>query len=438
MVNVEQILAKKKKIAIVGLGYVGLPLAVAFGNCFETIGFDIDKRKVESLENNYDATGEVSNEQLLETNIDYTTDPSRLSEASFIIVTVPTPIDVNNNPDLTPVRSSSIAIGKNLSSGSIIVYESTVYPGVTEEICVPLLEEYSGLKCGKDFTVGYSPERINPGDKVHTVDKIIKVVSGQDEQTLDTVAKVYELVVHAGVHRASSIQVAEAAKVIENTQRDLNIALMNELSIIFGKLGIPTKDVLAAAGTKWNFLPFTPGLVGGHCIGVDPYYLTHKAEQIGYHPQVILAGRRINDGMGKYVAENTVKKMIQVGKMVKGARVLVLGLTFKENVPDIRNTKVVDVIKELKDYAIEVLVHDPVADAAEAQHEYGIQLTDFADVGVVDAIVLAVAHNDYLQMPLETLKSFCDQRKGNSVLIDVKSAIDPQKANELGFVYWSL
>ncbi|OQY21085.1 MAG: GDP-mannose dehydrogenase [Desulfobacteraceae bacterium 4572_35.2] len=438
MVTVEKILAKEAKIAVVGLGYVGLPLAVAFSKCCDTIGFDIDKRKIEQLENNHDTTGEVSTEQLAESCIHYITDAGRLSEATFFIVTVPTPIDINNNPDLTPVRSSSITIGKHLRSGSIVVYESTVYPGVTEEICVPLLEEYSGLKCGSDFTVGYSPERINPGDKVHTVDKIIKVVSGQDERTLETVAKVYELVVNAGVHRASSIQVAEAAKVIENTQRDLNIALMNELSIIFGKLNISTKDVLAAAGTKWNFLPFTPGLVGGHCIGVDPYYLTHKAEQIGYHPQVILAGRRINDGMGKYVAENTVKKMIQVGKMVKGARVLVLGLTFKENVPDIRNTKVIDVINELQEYEIEVIVNDPVADPIEAQHEYGVHLTELIDVGLVDAIVWAVAHNEYMKMPLQEFKSLCGNRKTDGVLIDVKGAVDPRKAKEFGFVYWSL
>ncbi|OQY18438.1 MAG: GDP-mannose dehydrogenase [Desulfobacteraceae bacterium 4572_35.1] len=438
MVTVEQILARKAKVAVVGLGYVGLPLAVAFGNCCDTIGFDIDKRKVEQLENNHDATGEVTSEQLAQSNINYTTEASGLAEASFLIVTVPTPIDINNNPDLTPVRASSIAIGKHLQPGSIVVYESTVYPGVTEDLCVPLLEEYSGLTCGSDFTVGYSPERINPGDKVHTIDKITKVVSGQDEATLDTVAKVYEMVVTAGVHRASSIQVAEAAKVIENTQRDLNIALMNELSIIFGKLGIPTKDVLAAAGTKWNFLPFTPGLVGGHCIGVDPYYLTHKAEQIGYNPQVILAGRRINDGMGKYVAENTVKKMICSGKMVKGARVLVLGLTFKENVPDIRNTKVIDVIRELEEYEIEVIVNDPVADPLEAQHEYAVQLTPLSEVGQVDAIVWAVSHKAYAMIPLADLWALCGNGNGNGVLIDVKSSVAPDEAEKLGFVYWSL
>lgn len=438
MVNLEQIAGRKEKIAVVGLGYVGLPLAVAFGRCCDTIGFDIDSDKVEQLKTNYDATGEVSAEQLERTEVYYTTDADQLAQASFIVVTVPTPIDINHNPDLTPVRSSTITIGKNMGPGTIVVYESTVYPGVTEDICVPLLEEHSGLKCGVDFKVGYSPERINPGDKVHTVDKITKVVSGQDDETLDTVAGVYEMIISAGVHRARSIKVAEAAKVIENTQRDLNIALMNELSIIFGMLDIPTKDVLAAAGTKWNFLPFTPGLVGGHCIGVDPYYLTHKAEEIGYNPQVILAGRRINDGMGKYVAENTVKKMIAAGKMIKGAKVLVLGLTFKENVPDIRNTRVIDVVRELEEYEIEVLVNDPVADAVAARHEYGVQLTSLADVGKVDAIVWAVPHEQYIATPLSQFRDMCSNGNGPGVLIDVKSVVDAVQVRELGFIYWSL
>ncbi len=333
MVSIEQIKNRNAKIAVVGLGYVGLPLAAAFGHKADVIGFDIDERKMAQLREGNDTTGELTSAQLAATRLDYTTDPARLKEAQFLIVTVPTPIDGNNKPDLRPIESASRMIGANLAPGSIVVYESTVYPGVTEEIAVPILEEVSGLKCGVDFKVGYSPERINPGDKVHTVDKIIKVVAGQDTETLETVAQVYELVITAGVHRAASIKVAEAAKVIENTQRDLNIALMNELALIFGRMGIPTRDVLAAAGTKWNFLPFTPGLVGGHCIGVDPYYLTYKAEQIGYHPQVILAGRRINDGMGKHVAEQTVKKLIVADKAVKGARVLILGLTFKENCP---------------------------------------------------------------------------------------------------------
>ncbi len=438
MVTLEDIRSRKSKVAVVGLGYVGLPLAVAFGKCCDVIGFDIDRKKIEELKEGHDATGEVSSKELAATTIAYTADASQLSEAAFVIVTVPTPIDANKNPDLTPVRSASMTAGEFLQAGSIVVYESTVYPGVTEEICVPLLEEHSGLQCGRDFTVGYSPERINPGDKVHTVDKIVKVVSGQDAATLDTVAGVYEMIISAGIHRASSIQVAEAAKVIENTQRDLNIALMNELSIIFGMMNIPTRDVLAAAGTKWNFLPFTPGLVGGHCIGVDPYYLTHKAEEIGYNPQVILAGRRINDGMGKYVAENTVKKMIRAGKTIKGARVLVLGLTFKENVPDIRNTRVIDVVRELEDYDMDVIVNDPVADPQETLHEYGIELTSLEKIGPVDAIVWAVSHEIYKSISLLEMKKMCSNGNSQPVLVDVKGCISPQQAESEGFIYWSL
>jgi len=439
MTTVEKIRSGKNKIAVVGMGYVGLPLAVAFGKCCSVIGFDIDAHKIEQLKSGHDATGEVSTDNLRNSPLELTADPAALKQASFFIVTVPTPIDINKNPDLGPVRAASVTVGKYLQAGSIVVYESTVYPGVTEDICIPLLEEHSGLTCGKDFTVGYSPERINPGDKVYTVDKIVKVVSGQDAATLDTVAGVYELVISAGVHRASSIKVAEAAKVIENTQRDLNIALMNELSIIFGKLDISTRDVLAAAGTKWNFLPFTPGLVGGHCIGVDPYYLTHKAEEIGYNPQVILAGRRINDGMGKYVAENTVKNMIRAGKTIKGSRVLVLGLTFKENVPDVRNTRVIDVVKELQEYDIDVVVNDPVADANEALREYGLELTALEKVGPVDAIVLAVGHDAFKSISLHELKGMCRSESAHqAVLIDVKSCIAAQEARDAGFAYWSL
>lgn len=438
MTTVEKIRSRQDKVAVVGMGYVGLPLAVAFGKCCDVIGFDIDADKIEQLKGGHDATGEVTAAALGTSPVEFTATASALKQASFFIVTVPTPIDINKNPDLGPVRSASATVGKYLQQGSIVVYESTVYPGVTEDVCIPLLEEHSGLTCGKDFTVGYSPERINPGDKIHTVDKIVKVVSGQDADTLNTVAGVYELVISAGVHRASSIKVAEAAKVIENTQRDLNIALMNELSIIFGMLKIPTHDVLAAAGTKWNFLPFTPGLVGGHCIGVDPYYLTHKAEEIGYNPQVILAGRRINDGMGKYVAENTVKNMIRAGKTIKGSRVLVLGLTFKENVPDIRNTRVIDVVKELKEYYIDVIVNDPVADPHEALREYGLELTPLEKVGQVDAIVLAVAHADFKDFSLYELKKVYCSENGQPVLVDVKGCINPQEAKEAGFVYWSL
>jgi UDP-N-acetyl-D-galactosamine dehydrogenase len=438
MVTDTQIRQGKAAIAVIGLGYVGLPLAAAFGRQAKVIGFDISVKKIEELRGGFDATGELTAEDLASTRIEYTTDAGRLKEASFFIVTVPTPIDKYKKPDLTPVVSASRTIGKSLSRGSIIVYESTVYPGVTEEICVPILEQESGLKCGADFKVGYSPERINPGDKVHTVDKIVKVVSGQDAETLETVAKVYEMVVDAGVHRASSIKVAEAAKVIENTQRDLNIALMNELALIFNRLGISTRDVLEAAGTKWNFLKFFPGLVGGHCIGVDPYYLTHKAEEIGYHPQVIMAGRRINDGMGKYVAEMTVKKLIQADKTVKGARVLVLGLTFKENVPDIRNTRVIDIIEELREYGVEVLVHDPVASAEEARAEYGIDLVDIEAAGKFDGVVWAVAHQAFQSLDPARLRQFCTSGNGKGVVIDVKAVLNGNDVEAEGLIYWSL
>lgn len=437
MINLQQLINKKEKIAVIGLGYVGLPLAAAFGKKVDVIGFDIHQGKIEQLLGGYDATGELTTEQLQSTQIDYTVDPARIGEASFLIVTVPTPIDNNKKPDLSPLEAASRTIGRNLKPGAIIVYESTVYPGVTEDVCVPILEKESGLKCGTDFKVGYSPERINPGDKVHTVDKIIKVVSGQDDETLDTVAQVYELVVTAGVHRASSIKVAEAAKVIENTQRDLNIALMNELALIFGKMDIPTADVLEAAGTKWNFLKFTPGLVGGHCIGVDPYYLTYKAEEIGYLPQVILAGRRINDGMGKYVAENTIKKMIQADKTIKGSKVLILGMTFKEDVPDIRNSKVIDIIRELEDYGVEVLVHDPHACPLETRDEYNIDLIELDDLSQVDAVVWAVNHQLFEKNITQKLKSFVTgESKG--VLIDVKGVCKKPEIEQLGFLYWCL
>lgn len=438
MVTLDAIKSGNARLAVVGLGYVGLPLAAAFGRAVDVLGFDISAKKISELKNGRDSTCEMSAADLAATRIDYTLEPSRLREARFFIVTVPTPIDNHNTPDLTPVIAASRTVGQNLSPGSIIVYESTVYPGVTEEVCVPLLEKESGLKCGVDFKVGYSPERINPGDKVHTVDKIIKVVSGQDEETLETVARVYEMVVRAGVHRAPSIKVAEAAKVIENTQRDLNIALMNELAIIFNKLGISTRDVLEAAGTKWNFLKFTPGLVGGHCIGVDPYYLTFKAEEIGYNPQVILAGRRINDSMGKYVAEMTVKKLIQADKAVKGCRVLVLGLTFKENVPDIRNSKVVDVIDELREYGVDVLIHDPVASAEEAKHEYGIELACLENVGTVDAVILAVPHDRFKSISAAQLKALCSNGSGCGVVVDVKNVLDSDMVLNQGLGYWSL
>ncbi|WP_432820936.1 nucleotide sugar dehydrogenase [Trichloromonas sp.] len=438
MVDFKAIQSGNATVGVIGLGYVGLPLAAAFGHKAKVVGFDISIKKIKQLRDGFDETGELTAEELACTAIDYTTSAERLKDVSFFIVTVPTPIDDHNKPDLTPVVSASRSIGRNLSAGAIVVYESTVYPGVTEDICVPVLEQESGLKCGVDFKVGYSPERINPGDRVHTVDKIVKVVSGQDEETLETVAKVYEMVVTAGVHRASSIKVAEAAKVIENTQRDLNIALMNELAIIFNKMDIPTRDVLAAAGTKWNFLKFTPGLVGGHCIGVDPYYLTFKAEAVGYNPQVILAGRRINDSMGKYVAENTVKKLIHADKAVKGSRVLILGLTFKENVPDIRNSKVIDIVRELREYGIETLVHDPVASAEEARAEYGVELCSLEHIGAVDALVLAVAHKAYEELSVEQLKKLCSNGNGQGVVIDVKSIRSRQEIENAELVYWSL
>jgi len=424
-------------IAIVGLGYVGLPLAAAFAHHGKVIAFDISQKRITELSNGFDSTGELERQQLSHPNLAYTADASQLKQANFIIVTVPTPIDGSNNPNLTPLESASRTVGQNLSPGAIVVYESTVFPGATEEICVPILEQESGLTCGVDFKVGYSPERINPGDKTNTLDKIVKVVSGQDTETLEIVASTYEQIITAGVHRAPSIKVAEAAKVIENTQRDLNIALMNELSLIFNRMHINTKDVLAAAGTKWNFLKFTPGLVGGHCIGVDPYYLTFKAESIGYHPQVILAGRRINDGMGKYVAEMTIKQLIQQGMAIKGSKVAVLGLTFKENVPDIRNTRVVDVIRELEDYGMEVMVHDPLADGDESAHEYGIRLTDLSKIRGAVAIILAVPHRQYLEMAPQDFLQFTDSNTA-PLFIDIKSCLDRAPLAQHGFGYWSL
>lgn len=438
MVSYDDIQTKQATIALVGLGYVGLPLAAAFGRKAKVIGFDISSHKIDELRRGIDSTGELSTDELSSTRIELTDQPAMLKDAKFLVVTVPTPIDRNRKPDLSPLVSASTMIGQNLSPGSIVVYESTVYPGVTEDVCVPILEAESGLTCGVDFKVGYSPERINPGDKVHTIDKIIKVVSGQDEETLNTVAKVYELVVDAGVHRASSIKVAEAAKVIENTQRDLNIALMNELALIFNLMDIPTQDVLAAAGTKWNFLNFTPGLVGGHCIGVDPYYLTYKAEEIGYQPQVILAGRRINDQMGKFIAESTVKQLIHSDKAVKGARVLVLGLTFKEDVPDIRNTKVVDIVHELQEYGVETLVHDPVANIDEARREYELNLVDLESIEPVDAIVVAVAHKAYRLFAAADFEKLCDMQDGAGVIIDVKNILNKTEIESTGLVYWNL
>ena len=425
-----------RSIAVVGLGYVGLPIAVAFGKQGPVVGFDINKAKIAELRRGVDRTGEVSGADLKASQVQYTWEPAELKAADFIIVAVPTPINEALQPDFTALQKSSELIGSNLAPGTIVVYESTVYPGATEEVCLPILEKMSGMKAGVDFKIGYSPERINPGDKEHTLERIIKVVSAQDAESLEIVAKTYETVVKAGIHRASSIKVAEAAKVIENTQRDLNIALMNELALIFHRLGIDTKSVLEAAGTKWNFLRFSPGLVGGHCIGVDPYYLTAKAESVGYHPQVILSGRRINNGMGKFVAEQTMKLLSQLPRPVNELKVAVLGLTFKENVPDLRNSKVPDIINELREYGVQVVVHDPIAESEEAVHEYGIKLVDLKQIKDVDGVIVAVAHRGFLEMGLsELLKPLRDQKSG--VLIDVKSILDPSKVPS-SIKYWRL
>jgi UDP-N-acetyl-D-galactosamine dehydrogenase len=422
-------------IAVCGLGYVGLPLAVEFGKNVETIGFDLSETKIANYKKHIDPTGEVRTEDLkAATHLSVSTDPATLAKADVIIIAVPTPVDEAHIPDFSPLVGSSTTVGKHMKKGAIVVYESTVYPGATEEVCIPLLEKHSGMKWMRDFHVGYSPERVNPGDKERTITKIVKVVSGDDAATLDIVAEVYGSIITAGVHRASSIKVAEAAKVIENTQRDLNIALMNELSIIFGRIGIDTLEVLQAAGTKWNFLPFRPGLVGGHCIGVDPYYLTHKAEMLGYHPEVILAGRRINDGMAAHIAQQTIKELIRSGSSVKGAKVAVLGLTFKENCSDLRNSKVADLVRELTEYGCDVSVHDPVAEAPEAQHEYGITLRAWQDMPTsADAIVAAVAHREYLAMPLTDLLG---RLRPAGVFVDVKSAYDPNAIRSAGYALW--
>ena len=423
-------------VGVVGLGYVGLPLAVEFGKKMQTIGFDLSTEKIESYKRYCDPTGEVSSEDLkAATLLQVSTDPSVLKTCDYLIVAVPTPVDAAHQPDFSPLVGSSTSVGKNMKKGAIVVYESTVYPGATEEICIPILEQHSGMKWKRDFHVGYSPERINPGDKVHTLTTILKVVAGDDADTLEKVARLYESVITAGVYRASSIKVAEAAKVIENTQRDLNIALMNELSLIFHKMDIDTLEVLQAAGTKWNFLPFRPGLVGGHCIGVDPYYLTHKADMLGYHPQVILAGRRINDGMGKFIAEQTVKEMIAAGNPIKGAKVSVLGLTFKENCPDLRNSRVIDVIHELISYGIEVHVHDPVPDQHEAMHEYGITLETWEQLPQSNALVVAVAHQEFAN---KALADYQAKLSAKGVLVDVKAIFDPQAVKAAGIPFWRL
>ncbi|UTF49848.1 nucleotide sugar dehydrogenase [Desulfomicrobium sp. ZS1] len=436
MITFEDIASGVSEVAVVGLGYVGLPLAVALGDHFKVIGFDISRPRIEELREGRDSTREVAPARLAGARVEYTDDPARLAGAGVIVVAVPTPIDGNRKPDLRPVVGATATVGAHMRAGCIVVYESTVYPGLTEEICVPLLEEKSGLTCGRDFTVGYSPERINPGDKVHTLESIVKVVAGQDQATADLLARFYASIVRAGVHRASSIKVAEAAKVIENTQRDLNIALMNELALIFDRMGIDTNEVLEAAGTKWNFLPFRPGLVGGHCIGVDPYYLTFKAESIGFHPQVILAGRRINDGMGKFIAEKTIKAMIDAGCLIKGARVGLLGLTFKEDVPDLRNSRVEDIIHELSDYHVDVLVHDPLADAKEAKEEYGVDLLPLPELMQLDALILAVSHAEFAHLDAGRIAAMFKNPE-NGIVIDVKGFLN-RDALSRDFRYWRL
>ena len=432
----EKIVAKEEKISLVGLGYVGMPIAVAFAKKVDVIGYDLNAKKIELYKSGIDPTNEVGNDVIANTTVEFTSDEAKLKEAKFHIVAVPTPVNDDHTPDLTPVEGASTIVGRNLTKGSIVVYESTVYPGVTEDVCIPILEKESGLKCGVDFKVGYSPERINPGDKVHRLETIVKIVSGMDDESLDVIAKVYELVVDAGVHRASCIKVAEAAKVIENSQRDINIAFMNELSIIFNKMGIDTKSVLEAAGTKWNFLKFFPGLVGGHCIGVDPYYLTYKAEMLGYHSQVILAGRRINDDMGKYVAENVVKNLIKADKNVKGARVAVLGFTFKENCPDTRNTRIIDIVNELKEYGINPVIADPEADAEEAKYLYGIEFVDMNTIKDMDAVILAVAHDSFSSLSMNDMDAFFGD--GQKVLLDIKGLLNRKEYEAAGYSYWRL
>jgi len=435
----NKLISNKEKVAVIGLGYVGMPIAVAFAKKVDVIGFDLNKKKIDLYKSGIDPTNEVGDDEIERTTVEFTTDETKLKEAKFHIVAVPTPINSDKTPDLSPVEGASRIVGRNLTKGSIVVYESTVYPGVTEDICIPILEEESGLKCGVDFKIGYSPERINPGDKVHRLENIIKIVSGMDEESLDEIAKVYELVINVGVHRAGSIKVAEAAKVVENSQRDINIAFMNELAMVFDRMGIDTKEVVEAMNTKWNALGFTPGLVGGHCIGVDPYYFVYEAEKLGYHSQIILSGRKINDGMGKFVADAIIKKLILANKVVRQAKIVILGITFKENTPDTRNSKVVDIIESLREYGIEPIVVDPEAESDEAKHEYGINLVDISEVKDADCLVLAVAHDTFKQMSWDDIDSlYGNFDNKEKVLIDVKSILDRKVIEEKGYSYWRL
>lgn len=434
----EKLVKKEEALSLIGLGYVGMPIAVAFAKKINVIGFDLNKQKIELYKQGIDPTREVGDDVIKQTSVQFTADEEKLKEAKFHIVAVPTPVNTDHTPDLTPVKGASAILGRNLTKGSIVVFESTVYPGVTEDVCVPILEKESGLVCGRDFKVGYSPERINPGDKVHRLETIVKIVSGMDEEVLDEIAKVYELVVDAGVYRADSIKVAEAAKVIENSQRDINIAFMNELSIIFNKMGIDTKSVLEAAGTKWNFLKFFPGLVGGHCIGVDPYYLTYKAEQLGYHSQIILSGRRINDDMGKYVAESLVKNLIKADIPVGSAKVAILGFTFKENCPDTRNTKVIDIVNELKEYGITPIVTDETADESEANMLYGISFTKMEELKNMDAVIVAVAHEAFLKLTKENISAFYNKEHKKKVFLDIKGLFERKDYMSDDYIYWRL
>lgn len=433
----EKILSKEEKIAVIGLGYVGMPIAVAFAKQVDVVGFDLNSKKIEQYKSGIDPTNEVGNEEIKKSTVEFTDNPVKLREAKFHIVAVPTPVNQDKTPDLSPVIGASTIVGENLTKGSIVVYESTVYPGVTEEVCIPILEEKSGLRCGVDFKVGYSPERINPGDKVHRLETIKKIVSGIDKDSLKEISQIYSIVIKAGIHEASSIKVAEAAKVVENSQRDINIAFMNELAMVFERMGISTNDVVEAMNTKWNALGFKPGLVGGHCIGVDPYYFIYQAEKLGYHSQIILSGRKINDGMGAFVADALIKELVLAGKVVKNSKVLILGITFKENCPDTRNSKVIDIINRLKEYEVKPIIVDPQADVKEAEREYGVAIQKIKDVTEVDAVVLAVAHNEFEEMTAEQIGSL--MKKGEpGVVVDVKSVLKKDEIEKCGMKYWRL
>jgi len=434
----QKIINKEEKIAVIGLGYVGMPLAISFAKKVNVIGFDLNKEKIEQYKSGIDPTNEVGDEAIKNTKLKFTTDEKLLKTAKFHVVAVPTPINLDKTPNLYPVEGASKIVGRNLTKGSVVVYESTVYPGVTEDICIPILEKESGLSCGKDFTVGYSPERINPGDKVNTLENIIKIVSAVDNDSLEEISKVYELIIDAGVYKASSIKVAEAAKVVENSQRDINIAFMNELAMVFDRMEIDTNEVVKAMNTKWNSLGFTPGLVGGHCIGVDPYYFIYEAEKLGYHSQIILAGRKINDGMGKFVGDAIIKKLILANKIVKQSKVVILGLTFKENTPDIRNSKVIDIINSIRDYGIEPVVVDPKADVEESKIEYGVTIKKIDEIQDADCLVFAVAHDEFKALSWNKIKKMFGEHKQENILIDVKNILNRQEAEQLNFSYWSL